>query len=267
MNRFSKITAVIAFWSTLALFAAVLLITVFQKHCMSFYFQSPDMYAGIVIIPWQTLIHCVLTAVITGLYLLKARKSPRTAAILALYFYGGVTVIFKSPLTDIGTALYVARYYGAAFLAVHSAFHSLTALFSFFFLAVAVPSFILSAGSAIIQPESPVSETVKTAISAKKRSTVILFSAFLGYFGADRFYAGRPFLGTVKLLFGVLIAAGFMVQYLAFGTVFAFLLFSPAVKTADTACLAAAAVWNAVDFVLAASGKMKDGGRKCIAVW
>ncbi|MFW5903092.1 MAG: TM2 domain-containing protein [archaeon] len=69
-------------------------------------------------------------------------------------------------------------------------------------------------------------------ISEKSRLITCILSWLLGTFGVDRFYAGRPVLGLLKLL--------------TFGGM---------------------TLWTFADLILALTGRMKDGEGKYIMDW
>ena len=52
MNKFSKVTGLIAFWTELSLLIAIILLIFFQKSIVGRYLSSLDEYKDIFIIPW-----------------------------------------------------------------------------------------------------------------------------------------------------------------------------------------------------------------------
>lgn len=72
MNRFSKMTAAIAFWSGIALLITAVFIVIFQKTCLVYYFHASGQPEHIFIIPWRELIQYTLTTLIIGSYLFKS---------------------------------------------------------------------------------------------------------------------------------------------------------------------------------------------------
>ena len=56
MNKFSKVTGLIAFWTELSLLIAIILLIFFQKSIVGIYLSSLDEYKDIFIVPWQEII-------------------------------------------------------------------------------------------------------------------------------------------------------------------------------------------------------------------
>ena len=56
MNKFSKVTGLIAFWTELSLLIAIILLIFFQKSIVVIYLSSLDEYKDIFIVPWQEII-------------------------------------------------------------------------------------------------------------------------------------------------------------------------------------------------------------------
>ena len=272
MNRFSKMTAAIAFWSGIALLITAVFIVIFQKACLTYYFHASGQPEHIFIIPWRELIQYTLTTLIIGSYLFTGKKNSKTTVLLILYFYMHITVLLTNPLTNILITTFKAQTYGADYLAVYNALVSFFAHVSFPFLLLSNSLFLLSAGSSIAYcKDAPVTETQAKNASSKSRNSLVCLSALLGLLGVDRFYAGRKVLGTLKALCGLVLIAGLLSQYFFFQEFLflfiAFPLFQIAGKIAGAIFIFAAVVWNWIDFILAATGKMKDGEKKEIKIW
>ena len=68
MNKFSKVTGLIAFWTELSLIITIILLIFFQKSIVGIYLSSLDEYKDIFIVPWQEIIK---NFIFTGNFLFK----------------------------------------------------------------------------------------------------------------------------------------------------------------------------------------------------
>ena len=267
MNRFSKMTAAIAFWSDIALLITAVFIVIFQKTCLAYYFHENEPYAHIFIMPWRELIQYTLTAVIIGLYLFIGKKNPKTATLLIFYFYMHITALLTSPLPNIFISMYGARTYGIDYLTVSNTLASLFGLVSFPFVLLSNSLFLLSAGSSIAYcKDAPATEEQVKSASSKRKNSLVCLSALAGLFGADRFYAGRKGLGTLKALCGLLLIAGLISQYFFFQECMFLFISVSLFKIAGIVFIFAVVIWNWIDFIFAATGNMKDEEKKKIQI-
>ena len=102
-------------------------------------------------------------------------------------------------------------------------------------------------------------------ISPKSRTYLILYSAFLGFLGIDRFYIGRTVIGIGKLLLGLIIVTEFFLVFRYWYTllfidrsVFIILLIG---------FVSISVLVNSIDFILAVSGRMKDSEKNLVRNW
>ena len=110
-------------------------------------------------------------------------------------------------------------------------------------------AFCASCGAPLTQAATPGAPApVAAGISPKSRLATTLLAFFLGEFGAHRFYIGKTGTAVVML---VLTIIGYATCWLLIG-------FIP---------LAIVWVWNLIDFIFAAVGKMKDKDGLLIEKW
>ena len=201
MNKFSKVTGLIAFWTELSLIIAIILLIFFQKSIVGIYLSSLDEYKDIFIVPWQEIIKNFIFFFLLGIFCLKSNSNEREYGILTLYFYILITIIFDNPFSV--SALFIAMSQkGVNYLTFFSAFNSAQNSILYIFILIRNISFILSAGSMIVKSESRYLEIKNDKrISPKSRTSLILYSAFLGFLGIDRFYIGRTVVAQVAAVF------------------------------------------------------------------
>ena len=265
MNKFSKVTGLIAFWTELSLLIAIILLIFFQKSVVVIYLSSLDEYKDIFIVPWQEIIENFIFFFLLGIFCLKSNSNEREYGILTLYFYILITIIFDNPFSV--SALFIAvSQKGVNYLTFFSAFNSAQNSILYIFILIRNISFILSAGSMIVKSESRYLEIKNNKrISPKSRTYLILYSAFLGFLGIDRFYIGRTVIGTGKLLLGLIIVTEF---FLVFRYWYSLLLIDRSVFIILLIGFVSISVLvNSIDFILAVFGRMKDSEKNLVRNW
>jgi len=100
-----------------------------------------------------------------------------------------------------------------------------------------------------IVPETRLYDIEEIDISPKSRLAATLLAAFLGTFGAHRFYIGKTGSAVGMLLLGIF---GFLFMF-AFGLGFILLI--------------AVGIWAFVDFIVAVAGNMRDSYGRLIKKW
>ncbi|UTC67814.1 MULTISPECIES: TM2 domain-containing protein [unclassified Treponema] len=265
MNKFSKVTGLIAFWVELSLIIAIILLIFFQKSIAGIYFSSLDEYKDIFIVPWQEIIKNFIFLFLLGIFCLKSNSNKRVYGILILYFYILITIIFDNPFSA-STSFIAMSKKGVNYLAFFSAFNSAQNSILYIFILIRNISFILSAGSMIVKNESRYLEVKNDEnISRKSRTSLILYSAFLGFLGIDRFYIGRTVIGIGKLLLGLITITEF---FFVFRYWYSLLLVDRSVLIILLVGFVSMSVLvNSIDFILAALGRMKDSEKKLVRSW
>lgn len=277
MNKFSKITGLIAFWTSLVDFAGSILILIFQKQIMKS-FNSPNLNATVFL--FDVLLTKFVLLLIVGLFCYIQKTNNRTRAIISLYFYLLVTILFSNPLV-VSVSSMMAGAKGSEYLAakavISNALHSILYIFTL----VSTLCFYLSTGALIVLNDNQNKE-IEAEVSEKSRTKLILFSGFLGIFGIDRFYAKRTGSGIVKLFLGLPITISLLrIIILPFfsnmlESIFMSLSHLFALTHLDSFILSILIaiipnlpimIFSIVDFVLCASGKMKDSDNKLIIRW
>ena len=268
MNKFSKVTGLIAFWIELSLLIAIILLIFFQKSIVGRYLSSLDEYKDIFIVPWQEIIKNFIFFFLLGIFCLKSNSNEREYGILTLYFYILITIIFDNPFSV--SALFIAvSQKGVNYLTFFSAFNSAQNSILYIFILIRNISFILSAGSMIVKSESRYLEIKNNKrISPKSRTYLILYSAFLGFLGIDRFYIGRTVIGIGKLLLGLIIVTEF---FLVFRYWYTLLFIDRSVFIILLILLigfvSISVLVNSIDFILAVFGRMKDSEKNLVRNW
>ena len=155
---------------------------------------------------------------------------------------------------------------GVNYLTFFSAFNSAQNSILYIFILIRNISFILSAGSMIVKSESRYLEIKNNKrISPKSRTYLILYSAFLGFLGIDRFYIGRTVIGIGKLLLGLIIVTEF---FLVFRYWYSLLLIDRSVFIILLIGFVSISVLvNSIEFILAVFGRMKDSEKNLVRNW
>ena len=138
---------------------------------------------------------------------------------------------------------------------------------------ITAPCFYLSAGSIIVSSKTS-SEVINVIenVSDKKRTALVLYSAFLGVFGVDRFYRGKVVSGIIKILVLIATIAGGCVSSILMKSsvdIQRFLMnMDPAllILLMYAICLPLF-VFVGVDFVFSAFGKARDAKGRLIKEW
>jgi len=269
MNKFSKVTGLIAFWTELSLLIAIILLIFFQNSIVGIYLSSLDEYKDIFIVPWQEIIKNFIFFFLLGIFCLKSNSNEREYGILTLYFYILITIIFDNPFSV--SALFIAvSQKGVNYLTFFSAFNSAQNYsILYIFILIRNISFILSAGSMIVKSESRYLEIKNNKrISPKSRTYLILYSAFLGFLGIDRFYIGRTVIGIGKLLLGLIIVTEF---FLVFRYWYSLLFIDRSVfiilLIGLIGFVSISVLVNSIDFILTVFGRMKDSEKNLVRNW
>lgn len=281
MNDFSKITGLIAFWTRVVVFVGTILILVFQKQIMKA-FYSPTLDVTVFLFD-EVFIRFVLLLIV-GLFCFRKNMDNRTRAVISLYFYLFVTMLFSNPIVTSFSVMLTGTQ-GSEYLAAKSIVSSALQSILYVFVFAGNVCFYLSAGTSIFLNGSRNEENENDA-SEKSRTKLVLLSGFLGMFGIDRFYAGRIGMGIVKFLLGLpisisviflsfrLISNGFSDILPSLMMTFRFFAFAfnqseslpPSVLIATIPFLPIT-ILSVADFVLCASGKIKTSDGKLISKW
>ena len=262
MNKFSKITGIISFWSNLIVFLGTVLIIVFQRQILKIFSLDPAVL-NCFIFPVKEFFLSLLLLLLVAVFCFHTKTNNKNRAILSLYFYLLVTILFSNPLISYISNM-INSVMGHIYLSASSYMSNALQLFLYIFTLVSTICFYLSAGSLIVLGDTENKET-SAELSNKQKRNLVLFSGFLGAFGVDRFYAGKIVSGIIKLIFFPLtiVLARFILPsvygYIAGSVISTFacagILFLPVL------------VFNIVDFILCVLGKFKDSEKKLIANW
>ena len=282
MNKFSKVTGLIAFWTRVAVFLGTIFIVVFQKTILNI-FHAPEL--DVTVFPFDEIFIRFVLLLITGLFFYGKKTDNRERAIISLYFYLFVTILFSNPIVS-SVSFMLEGMKGTGYIAAKSIISSAIQSILYIFTLAANVCFYLSAGTLIVLNDNGnQNKEIQTDVSEKSRTKLILFSGFLGVFGIDRFYAKRTVSGLVKLLLGLpviitvirillsLVSNGFSDSLIS---IFMFFSYAFAVNPSDSIlCPFLLAlipylpvmVFSIIDFVLCVLGRMRDSEKKLIAKW
>ena len=279
MNKFSKITGLISFWTKVAEFLGMIIIIIFQKSFRKLFNASN---LNVTVFPYGEVFVSFALLLIVGFFCFKKDSYNKNRAIICLYFYLFVTILFSNPLVLTTSAL-LGSIKGDQYLAAKSILTATMNSVLYIFILTSRVCFYLSAGSLIVSKDNENNENV-ISVSEKSRTKLTLYSAFLGIFGIDRFYAKRIKTGIVKLLLCLpmvvtiicrllsAVSTSFsdelsyyifkltsffqnQTQSILFSILIAIILYLPMI------------IFSVVDFVLCASGKMRDSENKPILHW
>ncbi len=282
MNKFPKTTGLISFWTRVIIFLGTILITIFQKQIMRI-FYSPTL--DITIFPFEDVFITFVLLLIVGLFYYKKNINKRSRAIISLYFYLLVTVLFSNPLVSNISAMLTGMK-GSEYMVAKSVLSTALQSILYIFVLTSNVCFYLSVGALIVSNDNDNhNKEIETDVSEKSRTKLILYSGFLGIFGIDRFYAKRIGTGIVKVLLGlpiiitvirILSISGsnfFSDPLSAFFLTFSYAFainqsdsFLPSILIAIIPYLPIT-IFSIVDFVLCVLGKFKDSDNKLIVKW
>lgn len=280
MNKFSKITGLIAFWTRVVAFLCTIFVIVFQKQIVKLFNNST---LNVTVFPFEEIIIRFILLVIVGLFCYKRKTNNRNRAIIALYFFLFATILFSNPLVSTISAM-LSGMKGSEYLAAKAILSSALQSVTYIFTLISNVCFYLSTGTLIVLNDNETKE-LKIEASEKSRTKLILFSGFLGIFGIDRFYAKNITIGIIKLVLGLPIVvtifrtlfnlifygfSNFLESFLMnFPYVFALnqskSIFPPIILAVIP--YLPITIFSIRDFVLCVLGKIRDSEQKLIIKW
>lgn len=280
MNKFSKITGLIAFWARVIAFFITILVIIFQKQIIKI-FHAPTLDVNVFLFD-EVFIRCILL-VIVGLFCYKKNTNNRNRAIISLYFYLIVTILFSNPVVS-SISVMLTGMKSAEYIAAKSIIYSALQSISYIFTLASNVCFYLSTGTLIVLDYN-YNQDNEIDVSEKNRTKLVLYSGFLGIFGVDRFYAKRIGIGVIKLILGLpialtlirtlfnLISNGFSDFWAAFLMNFPYAF---ALNQSGSILLPIIlmiipylpiTIFSVTDFVLCVLGKIRDADKKLITKW
>lgn len=282
MNKFSKITGLIAFWTRVAAFLCTIFVIVFQKQIVKLFNDST---LNVIVFPFEEILIRFILLVIVGLFCYKRNTNNRNRAIIALYFFLFATILFSNPLVSVISAM-LSGMKGSEYLAAKAILSSALQSITYIFTLISTVCFYLSTGTLIVLNDNETKE-LEIEASEKSRTKLILFSGFLGIFGIDRFYAKNITIGIIKLVLGLpivvtifrtlfnLILYGFsnFLESFLMNFPYAFDYNSNQSKSLFLSIILAVipylpiTIFSIRDFVLCVLGKIKDSEHKFIIKW
>ncbi|MBO4385711.1 MAG: hypothetical protein J5817_01715, partial [Treponema sp.] len=183
MNKFSRITGSIAFWARVIAFLGTIPIMVFQKRIMESAY--PDTPNATVFLFDEVFIRFIFLLIV-ALFLYKKNTNNKTRAIISLYFYLFVTILFSNPIAT-GISIFLSSRKGPEYLAAKSVILSASQSILYIFTLASNVCFYLSTGSLIASNDDGNQNIkIESDISEKSRTKLVLYSGFLGIFGIDR---------------------------------------------------------------------------------
>lgn len=198
MNKFSKITGLIAFWTRVAAFLCTIFVIVFQKQIVKLFSESTP---NVTVFPFEEILIRFVLLVIVGLFCYIKKTNNRNRAIIALYFFLFITLLFSNPFVSTISAM-LSGMKGSEYLAAKAILSSALQSITYIFTLISTVCFYLSTGTLIVLNDNETKE-LEIEASEKSRTKLILFSGFLGIFGIDRFYAKNIAIGIIKLVLGL----------------------------------------------------------------
>ncbi len=280
MNKFSKITGLIAFWTRVVAFLCTIFVIVFQKQIVKLFNNST---LNVTVFPFEEILIRFILLVIVGLFCYKRKTNNRNRAIIALYFFLFATILFSNPLVSTISAM-LSGMKGSEYLAAKAILSSALQSVTYIFTLISSVCFYLSTGTLIVLNDNETKE-LEIEASEKSRTKLILFSGFLGIFGIDRFYAKNITIGIIKLVLGLpivvtifrtlfnLIFYGFsnFLESFLMNFPYAFAL-NQSKSIFPTIILAVIpylpiTIFSIRDFVLCVLGKIRDSEHKLIIKW
>lgn len=198
MNKFSKITGLIAFWTRVAAFLCTIFVIVFQKQIVKLFSEST---LNVTVFLYEEILIRFVLLVIVGLFCYIKKTNNRNRAIIALYFFLFITLLFSNPFVSTISAM-LSGMKGSEYLAAKAILSSALQSITYIFTLISTVCFYLSTGTLIVLNDNETKE-LEIEASEKSRTKLILFSGFLGIFGIDRFYAKNIAIGIIKLVLGL----------------------------------------------------------------
>ncbi len=198
MNKFSKITGLIAFWTRVAAFLCTIFVIVFQKQIVKLFSEST---LNVTVFLYEEILIRFVLLVIVGLFCYIKKTNNRNRAIIALYFFLFITLLFSNPFVSTISAM-LSGMKGSEYLAAKAILSSALQSITYIFTLISTVCFYLSTGTLIVSNDNENKE-LEIEASEKSRTKLILFSGFLGIFGIDRFYAKNITIGIIKLVLGL----------------------------------------------------------------
>lgn len=280
MEKFSKITGLIAFWTRMIEFFTTILVIIFQKQIVK---RFNDYTLNVTVFPFEEILIGFILLVIVGLFCYKRNTNNRNRAIISLYSYLLVTILFSNPVLY-RISVMLAGMKSAEYIAAKSIIYSALQLITYIFTLASNVCFYLSTGALIVFNDND-NQNNEIDVSEKNRTKLVLYSGFLGIFGIDRFYAKRIGIGVIKLILGLPIVITLIITLLNFisdefsDSLGAFLMNSqyafdliqsdsllPTIIIMIILYLPIA-IFSITDFVLCVLGKIRDADKKLITKW
>lgn len=280
MKKFSKITGLIAFWTGMIEFFITILVIIFQKQIVK---RFNDYTLNVTVFPFEEILIGFILLVIVGLFCYKRNTNNRNRAIISLYSYLLVTILFSNPVLY-RISVMLAGMKSDEYIAAKSIIYSALQLITYIFTLASNVCFYLSTGALIVFNDND-NQNNEIDVSEKNRTKLVLYSGFLGIFGIDRFYAKRIGIGVIKLILGLPIVITLIITLLNFisdefsDSLGAFLMNSqyafdliqsdsllPIIIIMIIPYLPIA-IFSITDFVLCVLGKIRDADKKLITKW
>lgn len=279
MNKFSKITGLIAFWTRVAAFLCTIFVIVFQKQIVKLFSEST---LNVTVFLYEEILIRFVLLVIVGLFCYIKKTNNRNRAIIALYFFLFITLLFSNPFVSTISAM-LSGMKGSEYLAAKAILSSALQSITYIFTLISTVCFYLSTGTLIVLNDNENKE-VEIEASEKNRTKLILFSGFLGIFGIDRFYAKNITIGIIKLVLGLPIVVKIfrtlfnLILYGFSNFLESFLINSYTFNLNQSKSLFLSIILAVIpylpitifsirDFVLCVLGKIKDSEHKFIIKW
>ena len=280
MNKFSKITGLIAFWTRVAAFLCTIFVIVFQKQIVKLFSEST---LNVTVFLYEEILIRFVLLVIVGLFCYIKKTNNRNRAIIALYFFLFITLLFSNPFVSTISAM-LSGMKGSEYLAAKAILSSALQSITYIFTLISTVCFYLSTGTLIVLNDNETKE-LEIEASEKSRTKLILFSGFLGIFGIDRFYAKNIAIGIIKLVLGLpivvtifrtlfnIILYGFSNFLESFLMNFPYAFDLNQSKSLFLSIILAVipylpiTIFSIRDFVLCVLGKIKDSEHKFIIKW
>ena len=280
MNKFSKITGLIAFLTRVAAFLCTIFVIVFQKQIVN---PFHDATLNVTVFPFEEILFGFVLLVIVGVFCYKRKTNNRNRAIISLYFFLFAEILFSNPFVS-NILIALSGMKGSEYVAAKINLSVALVYRTYIFTLISNVCFYLSTGTLIVLNDNENKE-LEIETSKKSRTKLILFSGFLGIFGIDRFYAKNTAIGIIKLVLGLpTVITIFLTLFTLIFTDFSnrlesFLMTSPyafALNQSESLFLPIIlaiilylpiVIFSITDFVLCVLGKIRDSEHKLIINW